>query len=101
MSFRRLSQVSTAALRASFSSKATKEVYTDSQLYMKNYHPLWTEFDFAGAATPPPLPKRTVPESALNFELTATFTHGSAIFYPHMKMNPADAKVKMTVSPQL
>lgn len=98
MSYRRLSKLSTPLLRASFSSKVSKEVHTDSGLYVKNYRPLWTDFDFAGASTPAPLPKRTVSDSALNFQLTATFTHGSAIFFPHLKMNPADAKVKMTVS---
>ena len=43
------------------------------------------------------LPKRTVPDSALKFTLRATFDHGTAIHYPHLKFNPADFKVKMTV----
>ena len=43
------------------------------------------------------LPKRTVSESDLKFELRATFDHGRAYLYPHMKFNPADFKVIMKV----
>ena len=43
------------------------------------------------------LPNRTVPDHALNFSFSASFSNGSAFFYPHMKTNPADNKVVMTV----
>jgi hypothetical protein len=44
------------------------------------------------------LPPRTVPDELLKFKLVSTFDHGSAIHYPHMKMNPADFKVALIVS---
>lgn len=43
------------------------------------------------------LPKRTVPDEALRFELKATYDHGSSILHPHMDFNPADFKVKLYV----
>jgi len=48
--------------------------------------------------TTPPLPTRTVPDSVLKFKLSTSFDHGSAIFFPHLKMNPADFKVALNVS---
>lgn len=44
------------------------------------------------------LPKRTVPDSVLRFQLKATFDHGTAILYPHLDYNPADYKIVMFVS---
>ena len=43
-----------------------------------------------------PVP-RTIPDSLLRFQFKATFTHGSAIFYPHLKHHPADYKVGLVV----
>ena len=40
---------------------------------------------------------RTIPDSALKFQFKATFTHGSAIFYPHLKHHPADYKIGLVV----
>jgi len=44
------------------------------------------------------LPPRTVPDHILSFALTSTFDHGTGIYFPHMKQNPADFKVAMSVS---
>lgn len=49
-------------------------------------------------ASLPALPKRTVPDDALKFHFTAHFKSGGALFYPHLKTNPADFKVALTVS---
>jgi hypothetical protein len=43
-----------------------------------------------------PLP-RTIPDDVLNFQMKATFTPGSSIFYPHLKHHPADYKVGLVV----
>lgn len=43
------------------------------------------------------LPERTVPDDVLRYEMTASYDQGSALFYSHMKMNPADFKVVMKV----
>jgi hypothetical protein len=40
---------------------------------------------------------RTIPDEALRFQFKATFTHGSAIFYPHLKHHPADYKIGLVV----
>jgi hypothetical protein len=44
-----------------------------------------------------PLPKRTVPDSALRFKFVAHFNSGGAFFYTHLQTNPADFKVSMKV----
>lgn len=44
------------------------------------------------------IPPRTVAESALRFEMTSSFHHGTALYYPHLQYNPADFKVKLMVS---
>lgn len=51
----------------------------------------------AAAAAAPALPKRTVPDHKLRFQLKASFSQGSSIFYPHLKFNPADFKVGLVV----
>jgi hypothetical protein len=62
------------------------------------YRPVWPDQDFSVSSKPATLPKRTIPDDVLNFKLSATFTPGSSIFYPHLSINPADLKVVMTVS---
>jgi hypothetical protein len=44
------------------------------------------------------VPARTIPDSKLRFQMRATFSQGSAIFYPHLKFHPADYKVGLVVS---
>jgi len=44
------------------------------------------------------VPKRTVPDNKLRFQLKATFSQGSSIFYPHLKFHPADYKVGLVVN---
>lgn len=65
---------------------------------IEKYRPVWPDADFAKSSSPEALLPRTIPDSVLNFELTASLEHGSAIFYPHLPTNPADIKVKLTVS---
>ena len=44
------------------------------------------------------IPKqRMVPTSVLRFSFTATFGHGSSIYYSHLSYNPADFKVALKV----
>lgn len=49
------------------------------------------------SAEMPEFPKRTVPDDLLRFSFTANFDAGGAFFYPHLKTNPADFKVRMKV----
>lgn len=58
----------------------------------------WPDPAPAAPAAEAVLPKRTVPDDVLQFTLKASTQHGSAIFYPHMKMNPADRKVRLDVA---
>jgi len=44
------------------------------------------------------VPKRTIPDSKLRFQLKASFSQGSSIFYPHLKFHPADFKVGLVVN---
>lgn len=44
------------------------------------------------------IPIKTVPESVLRFSLKSSFDIGMSVFYPHLKMNPADLKVTLSVS---
>ena len=41
---------------------------------------------------------RTISDDKLRFQMRATFTHGSSIFYPHLKHHPADYKVAVVVN---
>jgi hypothetical protein len=41
---------------------------------------------------------RTISDDVLRFEMSATFDKGFAIFYPHIKIHPADLKVRLFVS---
>ena len=43
-------------------------------------------------------PTRTVPASALRFQIQATFSHGTSLFYEHMPCNPIDFRVRLHVS---
>lgn len=44
------------------------------------------------------LPTRTVPDEKLRFNFTTSFDQGTAFFHQHLEGNPADFKVKMTVT---
>ena len=44
------------------------------------------------------IPPRTVPDDKLRFQMRTSFNHGTDIFYPHMKIHPADFKVSLLVS---
>ncbi len=65
---------------------------------IEKYRPVWPDADFAKLSHPVKTLPRTIPDSVLNFELTASLEHGSAIFYPHLPSNPADIKAKLRVS---
>ena len=41
---------------------------------------------------------RTIPDEKINFQMKATFDHGSSIFYPHLKYHPSDYKVGLVVN---
>eukprot|EP01038_Epipyxis_sp_PR26KG_P017463 gene17463-24158_t len=41
---------------------------------------------------------RTIPDEVLRFRLKASFSQGSALFYPHLPYNPADFKVALMVT---
>jgi hypothetical protein len=44
------------------------------------------------------IPKqRAIPSSALRFSFSATFGHGSSIYYSHLNYHPADFKVALKV----
>jgi hypothetical protein len=43
-------------------------------------------------------PIRTIGDDKLVFTLKSSFDHGSSIFFPHLKFNPADYKVALQVN---
>jgi hypothetical protein len=45
----------------------------------------------------PQLPPRTVPDDKLSFRMRVSYTHGTDIYFPHMKIHPADYKVALFV----
>jgi hypothetical protein len=66
----------------------------------QQYRSIWPNADYftnATNTTVPELPIRTVKEENLKFTMKSSFHPGSSVFYPHLKINPADAKVKMEV----
>ncbi len=66
----------------------------------QQYRSIWPNadnFTHATNTTVPELPIRTVKEENLKFTMKSSFHPGSSVFYPHLKINPADAKVKMEV----
>jgi hypothetical protein len=64
---------------------------------LEHYRPTWPDPDFVKLELPP-LPERTVPDSALKFEFTASFSKGTAEFYKHLQTSPSDIRVKMRVA---
>jgi hypothetical protein len=66
--------------------------------YIENYRPRWPQPAISTEIRNMVLPKRTVADSDLRFELKATMDQGQAIYYPHLKFNPIDFKVKLFVS---
>lgn len=64
---------------------------------LEKYRPVWPDADF-GKGKVEELPLRSVAEKDLKFGLTASFESGSSLFYPHLPHNPADFKVKLSVS---
>lgn len=58
---------------------------------------VWPDPDYQLIGTKLDIPARTVPESALRWGMTASFTNANVIVYPHLKINPADVKVIMKV----
>lgn len=65
---------------------------------VENYRNNWPDISrISDAPSEPFLPKKTIPDSALRFTLKATFDAGSAIFYNHLKQNPAEFKVILHV----
>ena len=66
-----------------------------------NHHTAWpAEADKPMPAEVEPEP-RTIPDDKMNFQMRATFSHGSSIFYPHLKHHPADYKVGLVVRSSL
>ena len=66
---------------------------------LQSYRTTWPDPSPVTNVPEPVLPKRTVPDHVLKFKLSATYEHGTAIFFPHLKFNPADFKVALYVSP--
>jgi len=65
---------------------------------IQNFRSLWPDPAPVSIAKEPTLPKRTIPDTILRFRLSATYEHGTAIHFPHLKYNPADFKVSLFVS---
>lgn len=61
------------------------------------YRNRWPDPAPAVGAAPVELPARTVNDEHLNFQMKFGSSHGSAIYYPHLKTNPADRKVSLLV----
>lgn len=96
---------STVALRRSrsltyfidFSSSIHKHNSPNSKMpLLEHYRPTWPDPDFVKMEMSP-LPERTVPDSALKFEFTASFSKGTGVFYKHLQTSPSDIRVKMRV----
>lgn len=68
-----------------------------SMPFIENYRPRWPAPELFLSQEEINIPKRTVPDEVLKFEMTATMAHGQAIRYPHMEFNPADFKVILYV----
>ena len=70
-----------------------------SSPFVEHFRPVWPEKPSLLETNSElrQLPERTVPDSVLTFKLRATFDQGTAIYYPHLKFNPADFKVVMAV----
>lgn len=66
---------------------------------IERYRPSWPDADFEGVNgdTLPPLPPRTVPDELFQFEYRTSTEEGTARFYEHLTVNPADIKVRATV----
>ncbi len=65
---------------------------------IEKYRPTWPDSDFSVPNKESiVIPQRTIPEEKLTFEMKMSMDRGSAFLYPHMPINPADAKVKLWV----
>ncbi len=66
---------------------------------VERYRPSWPDADFEGVDenSLPPIPPRTVPDELFHFEFRTTTHKGTAEFYKHLMLNPADIRVKATV----
>ena len=96
----------------SFSRLGSRQLVKNSQLFstlsahtknsnaplLERARNVWPDPEYQLIGTPLNIPARTVPESALRWKMTASFINASVIVYPHLKVNPADAKVILLVS---
>lgn len=68
---------------------------------VEKYRPLWPDVDFTalskGETDDVTLLPRTVDPTKLIFDIKMTLKTGTSVFYPHLKTNPADCKVALTV----
>lgn len=67
---------------------------------VERYRPTWPDADFemVNENALPPLPPRTVPDELFVFDYRTTSHKGTAKFYNHLMVNPADIRVKAQVS---
>jgi hypothetical protein len=67
---------------------------------IEKYRPTWPDPYYVNESSSelPPLPPRTVPDEALRFEIKGSNFKGTAEFYTHLPINPADMRVKLKVS---
>jgi hypothetical protein len=63
---------------------------------IERYRPSWPDADFelVDQSQFPQLPPRTVPDDLFNFEYRTSSTKGTAKFYTHLMVNPADIRVR-------
>lgn len=76
-----------------------ESIATPGVPFVENYRSAWPDIsDNTTDETLAHLNSRTIPDSALKFEMKTTFVRGSRIFYSHLNYHPADFKVIMRVS---
>mmetsp|Transcript_18236 Transcript_18236/g.18993 ORF Transcript_18236/g.18993 Transcript_18236/m.18993 type:complete len:175 (-) Transcript_18236:120-644(-) len=67
--------------------------------YIENYRNTWpnTQDILPVNISEPYIPKRTISDEFLKFQLSSNFDRGSSIFYPHLNTHPGDLKIVLTV----
>ena len=98
-------QQQSAAFSSVHESILKHDTPTASAPLVQHYRPRWPklpitkpaeEGEFLGIM---PVPEaRAIDPKVLKFEMTATFAHGSSIYYEHMLIHPSDFKVRLRVS---
>lgn len=89
------------AKHARFLSLASEHSVNSNAPLLEKARNVWPDPEHQIIGVPQNIPPRTVPDSALQWKMRASFINASVIVYPHLQVNPADAKVILLVSASL